>query len=114
MTVVYGIKTCDTMTKARKWLDENGVDYRFHDYRADGIDRPTLKRWIKAIGWEALLNKASTTFRQLPDTDKAGIDEGKAVELMLEQPTLIKRPVLEDERGIVTGFRPETYRARFG
>ena len=112
--VVYGIKNCDTMKKARAWLDGEGVSYRFHDYKAEGVDQNTLKRWIKAVGWEALLNKAGTTFRKLPDEAKADINEGRAITLMMEQPSLIKRPVAESGTDITVGFRPETYRARFG
>ena len=112
--VVYGIKNCDTMKKARTWLDGEGVPYRFHDYKAEGIEAATLKRWVKAVGWEALLNRAGTTFRKLPDDAKADLEEGKAIALMSEHPTMIKRPVAEDGTGITVGFRPETYRARFG
>ncbi len=114
MTTIYGIKTCDTMRKAFGWLQENGVDYTFHDYRASGIDRGTIERWAHAVGWEKLLNKASTTFRALPDADKAGIDEARAIGLMLEHPTLIKRPVLETGRSIEVGFKPERYAAIVG
>jgi len=112
--VVYGIKNCDTMKKARAWLDGEGVSYRFHDYKAEGIDHQTLKRWIKAVGWETLLNKAGTTFRKLPDHAKADINQAKAIALMSEQPSMIKRPVIEDDRGVTVGFRPEVYTARFG
>jgi arsenate reductase len=112
--VIYGIKNCDTMKKARAWLEAEGLEYRFHDYREEGLDKPTLARWVKALGWETLLNKASTTFRNLPDASKADIDGKKAVELMMSEPTMIKRPVMEDTKGLTVGFRPETYRARFG
>ncbi len=108
---IYGIKNCDMMKKARSWLEKQGVDYAFHDYKTAGIDRERLMRWCKKVGWETLLNRAGTTFRKLPDRDKAALDEGKAVELMLAQPSMIKRPVLELGGGkLVVGFTPENYR----
>ncbi len=110
MTItIYGIKTCDTMKKAWTWLDSNGHAYRFHDYRSDGIDAKALRRWVKVVGWEKLLNKASTTFRELADTDKAGLDEEKAITLMLAHPTMIKRPVLDVDGKLTVGFKPEIY-----
>ncbi len=112
--VIYGIKTCETTTKARKWLDGRGVAYRFHDYRVDGVDRARLKGWVKALGWEKLLNKSSTTFRALPDAAKEGLTEAKAVGLMLENPTLIKRPLLEAGGALLLGFKPEAYQAALG
>lgn len=114
MTVtVYGIKNCDTMKKARAWLDAHGVAYRFHDYKRDGIDKARLTHWCGEAGWEALLNRAGTTFRKLSDTDKAGLDERRAVALMLAQPSLIKRPVVETGKRIVVGFKPEIYAGAF-
>jgi Spx/MgsR family transcriptional regulator len=114
MTVtIYGIKNCDTMKKARAWLDGHGVAYRFHDYRADGIDAATLESWSGKVGWETLLNRAGTTFRALPDADKAGLDEAKAIKLMLAQPAMIKRPVLATGRALLVGFRPERYAEAF-
>lgn len=114
MTVtIHGIKTCDTMRKAFSWLDAHGIGYRFHDYRAEGIDRAALSRWCKAAGWEKLLNRASTTFRALPEKDKAGLDEAKAIRLMLAEPTMIKRPVLETGNTVEVGFRPDRYAAIF-
>lgn len=96
MTItIYGIRNCDTMKKARAWLAENGIDAAFHDYKASGIDSARLTRWIEAAGWETILNRAGTTFRKLPDDAKADLDAGKAVALMLEQPSMIKRPVIE-------------------
>ena len=95
MTRIYGIKNCDTMKKARAWLDAKGVAYDFHDYKASGIDRARLEAWAKRVGWEVLLNRAGTTFRKLADADKAGLDEQKAIALMMAQPSMIKRPVLE-------------------
>ncbi len=109
MIALYGIKNCDTMKKARAWLDANHVAYVFHDYKAEGADRARLLKWIEAVGWEVLLNRAGTTFRKLPDEVKAGVDQGKAVALMLEQPSMIKRPVLEYPGGILVGFAPDRY-----
>ena len=107
---IYGIKNCDTMKKARAWLEDRGVKYAFHDYKVAGIDRAKLETWIKKAGWETLLNKAGTTFRKLPDADKEGLTEAKAIKLMLAQPSVIKRPVLELSGGkILVGFKPETY-----
>ena len=108
---IYGIKTCDTMKKAWTWLDSHGHAYRFHDYRAEGLDAKMLRGWVKKVGWEKLLNKGSTTFRELPDADKAGLDEGKAIALMLRHPTMIKRPVLDADGKLAVGFKPETYAA---
>jgi arsenate reductase len=111
---IYGIKACDTMKKARAWLDEHGVGYAFHDYKAQGIDRGRLERWVKALGWETVLNRAGTTFRKLPDADKQGLTEAKAITLMLAQPSMIKRPVLETGVGLpLVGFKPEAYAGRF-
>ena len=110
MTItLHGIKACDTMKKARDWLDGNGVAYAFHDYKAVGIDAATLERWAGKVGWEVLLNRAGTTFRKLPDADKAGIDQAKAIALMVAQPSMIKRPVLEVDGALVVGFKPDIY-----
>ena len=106
---LYGIKNCDTMKKARAWLDAHGVAYDFHDYKVEGVDRAQLERWSRKVGWEALLNRAGTTFRKLPDASKANLDERQAVALMLEQPSLIKRPVLTLDDGLLVGFVPEKY-----
>jgi arsenate reductase len=108
---IYGIKNCDTMRKARAWLDAHGVAYDFHDYKSDGIERSCLERWSKAVGWETLLNRAGTTFRKLGDADKANLDERKAIALMLAQPSMIKRPVLELGAQLLVGFKPEVYAA---
>ena len=109
---IYGIKNCDTMKKARAWLDKHGVDYAFHDYKAAGIERAKLEGWANKLGWEALLNRAGTTFRKLPDKDKEGLTEKKALALMLAQPSMIKRPVVELGRGkLLVGFKPEDYGA---
>ncbi len=112
--IIYGIKNCDTMKKARAWLDEHGVVYAFHVYKSAGIDREHLERWSKKVGWETLLNRAGTTFRKLPDNDKEGIDAKKALTLMLSQPSMIKRPVLELGGGkILVGFSPDLYGRSF-
>lgn len=108
---IYGIKNCDTMKKARAWLDKHGVDYGFHDYKSEGIDKDRLARWSKVAGWEALLNRAGTTFRKLPDADKTNLTEKKALALMLAQPSMIKRPVLEMGGKLLVGFKPESYAA---
>ncbi len=107
---IYGIKNCDTMKKARAWLDKHGVAYAFHDYKTAGIERAQLERWEKKVGWETLLNCAGTTFRKLPDKEKAGLNAKKAMALMLAQPSMIKRPVLDIGGGkILVGFAPELY-----
>jgi arsenate reductase len=103
---IYGIKNCDTMKKARAWLDKHGVDYAFHDYKTASIERTQLEQWAKQVGWEALLNRAGTTFRKLPDKDKNGIDAKKAIALMLREPSI------DLGRGkLLVGFTPETYGA---
>jgi Spx/MgsR family transcriptional regulator len=107
---IYGIKNCDTMKKARAWLDKNGVAHAFHDYKTAGIGRDQLERWEKKVGWETLLNRAGTTFRKLPDKDKAALNAKKATALMLAQPSMIKRPVLDIGGGkVLVGFTPELY-----
>jgi arsenate reductase len=109
---IYGIKNCDTMKKARGWLEKHGVAYDFHDYKTAGIEPERLERWCKTVGWEPLLNRAGTTFRKLPDKDKQALDAGKAVKLMLAQPSMIKRPVLDLGGGkLLVGFKPEDYGA---
>jgi arsenate reductase len=115
MTItLHGIKACDTMKKARDWLDGHGVAYGFHDYKVAGVDRATLEGWAGKVGWEVLLNRAGTTFRKLPEADKAGIDEAKAIALMLAQPSMIKRPVLDVDGVLVVGFKPDIYAGAFG
>lgn len=111
---MYGITTCDTIRKARVWLESHDVVYRFHDYRAEGLDAKRLDGWVGKVGWEILLNKASTTFRELTDTDKQGLDEKKAKALMLAKPTMIKRPVLEVGDRILVGFKPDVYAQTVG
>ena len=108
---IYGIRNCDTMKKARAWLDAHDVAYDFHDYKVSGIDRAKLEAWTKTVGWEVLLNRAGTTFRKLPDDAKQNLDERKAIKLMLEQPSMIKRPVLERGRTLLVGFTAERYSA---
>jgi arsenate reductase len=110
---IYGVKNCDTMKKARAWLDKRGVAYVFHDYKTEGIDKARLQNWATAAGWETLLNKAGTTFRKLPDKDKDGITEKKAIALMLAQPSMIKRPVLNAGGKLTVGFKPEIYEKVF-
>jgi arsenate reductase len=106
---MYGIKNCDTIKKARNWLEDRGVAYAFHDYKTAGIDAVTLDGWIDTLGWEVLLNKAGTTFRKLPEADKTGIDAAKAKALMIAQPSMIKRPVLDLGGKLLVGFKPEQY-----
>jgi len=111
---IYGIKNCDTMRKAREWLDTHGVAYAFHDYKTQGVARSALEGWAREVGWEKLLNRAGTTFKKLPEAERADLDEGKAVALMLAHPTAIKRPVLETGGALLVGFAPEVYAKRFG
>jgi arsenate reductase (glutaredoxin) len=112
MTItLYGIKNCDTVKKARAWLDAHGVAYGFHDYKIAGIDSARLARWIDALGWEPLLNRAGTTFRKLPEPDKQDLDTAKASALMLAQPSMIKRPVVEHPGGLLVGFAPDRFAA---
>jgi arsenate reductase len=110
---IYGIPNCDTMKKARSWLDAHGIAYAFHDYRAAGIDRARLAAWCRELGWQTLLNKASTTFRDLPAAQKENLDERKAISLMLAAPTMIKRPVLDLGDRRIVGFKPDIYGAAF-
>ena len=110
---IYGIKNCDTMKKARAWLDQHGVAYAFHDYKAAGIERARLESWAQAVGWETLLNRAGTTFRALPEKDKDGLGEKKAIALMVAQPSMIKRPVLDIGGKLMVGFKPDQYAMAF-
>ena len=110
---MYGIKNCDTIKKARTWLDAHGVGFDFHDYKAKGADAAQLGAWVAALGWETVLNRAGTTFRGLADADKVGIDADKAIALMIEQPSLIKRPVLVGDGVLLVGFKPEIYAQAF-
>ncbi|WP_374471445.1 ArsC family reductase [Phenylobacterium sp.] len=111
---LYGIRNCDTMKKAWTWLDQAGIAYAFHDYKKDGIDRATLEGWVRQVGWEPLLNRAGTTFRKLPEADRQDLDEGKAVRLMLAQPSMIKRPVLDADGRLLVGFKPAEYETLAG
>ena len=111
---LYGIKACDTMKKARSWLEGRGVAFAFHDYKVAGIDRDRLESWAKTAGWETLLNRSGTTFRKLSDADRADLDEAKAIALMLAQPSMIKRPVLAAGGALLVGFKPEAYEKAFG
>jgi arsenate reductase len=113
MTTICGIKACDTMKKARAWLDEHGVGYHFHDYKTAGIDTTTLLNWCRQVGWEVLLNRSGTTFRGLPEGKKQHLNEARAIELMVENPSMIKRPVLETDGQLIVGFKPETYAQAF-
>jgi arsenate reductase len=111
MVTIYGIKNCDTMKKARGWLESHKIAHHFHDYKTAGIDRATLEGWVKQVGWPVLLNRAGTTFRKLSDADRQDITEKKAVALVLAQPSLIKRPVLDAGGALTVGFKPDEYRA---
>ena len=111
---VFGIQNCDTMKKARAWLDAQGIAYDFHDYKTAGIAKDRLKRWSEEVGWETLINRAGTTFKKLPDADKEGLTEKKALALMLEQPSMIKRPVLEVGGRLLVGFKPDVYAKEVG
>jgi Spx/MgsR family transcriptional regulator len=110
---LYGIRNCDTMKKAWTWLDQHGVAYDFHDYKKAGIDRARLEDWLGQVGWERLLNRAGTTFRKLPEAERQDLDEARAIALMLDQPSIIKRPVLETGDRLLVGFKPEAYAAAF-
>jgi len=110
---IYGIPNCDTMKKARAWLEGHGVAYAFHDYRASGLEPETLDKWVERLGWEVLLNKASTSFRALPEKDRQGIDAARAKALMLANPPMIKRPILDFDGRLLVGFKPEIYAGAF-
>lgn len=111
---MYGIKNCDTIKKARNWLEAHGVAYAFHDYKAEGIDAATLARWSAELGWDKLLNRAGTTFRKLPEADREGLDEARAIALMVAQPSMIKRPLLDLGDRRLLGFKPDLYAEAFG
>jgi arsenate reductase len=111
MITMYGIKNCDTVKKARAWLDGRGIPYAFHDYKTAGIDKDRLRGWAQELGWDRLLNRAGTTFRALPDADKQELDEDKAIALMLAQPSMIKRPVLDLGDRRLLGFKADAYDA---
>ena len=111
---IHGIRNCDTMKKARAWLEAQGIAHAFHDYKTAGIDRATLEGWVRVAGWEALLNRAGTTFRNLPDAEKQGLDEARAIALMLAQPSMIKRPVLVAGDRLLVGFKAEDWARALG
>lgn len=106
---LYGIRNCDTVKKARGWLDAHGVGYAFHDYKVAGVDPAALGRWVDRLGWEALLNRAGTTFRKLPDADKTAIDRDKAIAIMIANPSAIRRPVVDAGETLLVGFAPDRY-----
>ncbi|WP_447760444.1 ArsC family reductase [Sphingopyxis panaciterrae] len=110
---LFGIPNCDTVKKARRWLNERGVAHRFHDFRKDGLDPDRLQGWIDTLGWEKLLNKSGTTFRKLPDEQKEALDAAKARALMLDQPAMIRRPVVEADGGLSVGFSADDWQSRF-
>lgn len=112
MITIYGIPTCDTVRKARKWLDAHGIGHHFHDLRADGLDPALLDAWIARFGWERVLNRASATFRALPEGERAGLDAPRARALLLANPVLVKRPVLAHGESVLIGFTPAEYAAR--
>lgn len=113
MNTLIGIKNCDTVKKAKKWLDNNGIEYAYQDLREQGVDKAALSRWVDELGWEIFLNKRSTTWKQLSDADRADVDRDKAIALLLAYPTLIKRPVLVTAKGIMVGFKEADYAKTF-
>lgn len=113
MTTLYGIKNCDSVKKARKWLESRAIDYQFHDFRQDGLHKSLLQRWVKELGWETLVNKRSTTWKQLDSSTRDTMTESSAITTMLEHPTLIKRPVLDTGTELHVGFSPADYAEHF-
>jgi len=113
MTTLFGIKNCDTIKKARNWLSEHDIEFQFHDYRTDGLEQSQLEQWCQELGWEQLLNRRGTTWRKLPDEIKDTIDENSAIALMLEQPAMIKRPLLESGTQRLLGFKATEYEHLF-
>lgn len=113
MTTLYGIPNCDTMKKARTWLDQAGVDYRFHNYKKDGLSTELAEQWLAELGWEALINKRGTTWRKLSDEQKSGMDNNTALSVMLDNPSIIKRPLLDTGSNKVLGFKAEQYESLF-
>lgn len=114
IATLYGIRNCDTVKKARSWLDGAGLRYDFHDYKAAGVPAATLRGWVERLGWETLLNRAGTTFRKLPEADRAELDAERAIALMLAHPSAIRRPVLERGDALLIGFKPEAWTAALG
>lgn len=113
MIILYGIKNCDTIKKTKKWLNDNGIDYQFHDYRKDGINEKLLSQWCKELSWESLLNKRGTTWRKLPEDTKNAMNQSKAIKIMLDQPAIIKRPVLDMGDQRIVGYSEDTYASLF-
>ena len=113
MVTVYGIKNCDTVRKACNWLTKNNVEYEFHDFRKDGLTQTKIKNWIQIVDWETLLNRRGTTWRKLSTQEKENINKTRALSLMVKQPTLIKRPVIEHGKKIIVGFTADTYKDHF-
>jgi arsenate reductase (glutaredoxin) len=111
---LYGIPNCDTVKKARTWLDDHGIAYAFHDYKKSGVPAANLDRWCREAGWERVLNRAGTTFKKLPEDAKTGLDEAKAKRLMIAQPSMIKRPIVEHGQGLLVGFSPDDWDAALG
>lgn len=114
MITLYGIPNCDTVKKARSWLADKGVEYAFHDYKKSGIDAAHLAAWCDALGWEKVLNRAGTTFKKLPDSAKADLDQAKAIALMIDQPSMIKRPIVAHPGGLLLGFKADEWSAALG
>lgn len=113
MTTLYGIKNCDTVKKARKWLDANGSDYTFHDFRVDGLSAEQVQSWVESLGWETLVNKRSTTWKQLDESTKAGLNNDSVIQIILDSPTLIKRPLLDIDGDISVGFKATEFEQKF-
>ena len=111
--IVYGISNCDTIKKAKNWLDKDGVEYSFHDYRKQGLEISQLNNWVDALGWEPLLNKRGTTWRKLPDEVKDNVDRASAINIMLENPAIIKRPLLDKDNELHLGFSDSQYQKLF-
>lgn len=111
MLILYGIKNCDTVKKARRWLEDNGIAYRFHDYRSDGLTGEQLRQFEAQLGWEAMLNRTSASWRQLSDGQKTDLTQAKALQLMLATPTLIKRPIVATDNKVLIGFKPDQYQS---
>lgn len=111
---LYGIPNCDTVKKARTWLDQQGIAYDFHDYKKAGVTAAKVKAWCKALGWETVLNRAGTTYRKLPDEAKDGLTQAKAIALLVEHPSMIKRPIVEHEGGLLIGFKQPEWEAALG
>jgi Spx/MgsR family transcriptional regulator len=109
MIKIYGIPNCDTIKKARKWLEAHGVEYEFHDYRKLGVPKNKLRNWVKQVGWETVLNKRGTTWRKLDEKTKNNIDQESAIKIMLDNPSIIKRPVLESDKVLIIGFKESEY-----